>query len=113
MLETYFSASKLPGHLRSGSSGPYLDRFAAALERQCYSADTGVRYLRAAEHLGHVVARQGPLPNDIDLGVFSEHLPILFLAMPVGGEYRQPAALEHVRRVLSIPFKKTDRRLVP
>ena len=27
-------------------------------------------------------------------------------------EYRQPAALEHVRRVLSIPFK-TDRRLVP
>jgi site-specific recombinase XerD len=28
-------------------------------------------------------------------------------------EYRHPAALEHVRRVLAIPFKKTDRRLVP
>ena len=28
-------------------------------------------------------------------------------------EYRQPAALEHVRRVLAIPFKKTVRRLVP
>ena len=28
-------------------------------------------------------------------------------------EYRQPAALEHVRRVLAIPFKKTDRCLVP
>ena len=28
-------------------------------------------------------------------------------------EYRQPAALEQVRRVLTIPFKKTDRRLVP
>src|ERR1700686_4295297 len=28
-------------------------------------------------------------------------------------EYRQPAALEHVRRVLAIPFKKTDRHLVP
>ncbi|MFB6452273.1 tyrosine-type recombinase/integrase [Bradyrhizobium tunisiense] len=28
-------------------------------------------------------------------------------------EYRQPAALEHVRHVLAIPFKKTDRRLVP
>ena len=28
-------------------------------------------------------------------------------------EYRQPAALEHVRRVLAIPFKKTDQRLVP
>ena len=28
-------------------------------------------------------------------------------------EYRQPAALEHVRRVLAIPFKKTDQHLVP
>ncbi len=28
-------------------------------------------------------------------------------------EYGQPAALEHVRRVLAIPFKKTDQRLVP
>jgi len=28
-------------------------------------------------------------------------------------EYRQPAALDQVRRVLAIPFKKTDTRLVP
>lgn len=28
-------------------------------------------------------------------------------------EYRQPAALEQIRRVLAIPFKKTDKRLVP
>jgi integrase/recombinase XerD len=28
-------------------------------------------------------------------------------------EYRQPAVLEQVRRVLAIPFKKTDTRLVP
>jgi len=28
-------------------------------------------------------------------------------------EHRQPAALEQVRRVLAIPFKKTDTRLVP
>ena len=28
-------------------------------------------------------------------------------------EYRQPAALEHIRRVLAIPFKKTDQRLIP
>ncbi len=57
MLETYFSASKLLGHLQSGPSGPYVDGFAAALERQGYSADTAVRYLRAAAHIGHVVAR--------------------------------------------------------
>ena len=28
-------------------------------------------------------------------------------------EYRKPAALEQIRRVLAIPFKKTDTRLVP
>lgn len=28
-------------------------------------------------------------------------------------EYRQPAALEQIRRVLAIPFKKTNARLVP
>ena len=28
-------------------------------------------------------------------------------------EYRQPAALEQIRRVLAIPFKKTETRLVP
>ena len=28
-------------------------------------------------------------------------------------EYRQPAALEQIRRVLAIPFKKTDRRPCP
>ena len=74
MLETYFSASKMLGHLRSGPGGPYLDGFAAALERQGYSADTAVRYLRAAAHLGHVVARQGAIPSEIDLAAFIEHL---------------------------------------
>jgi site-specific recombinase XerD len=28
-------------------------------------------------------------------------------------EYRKPAALEQIRRVLAIPFKRTDTRLVP
>ena len=72
MSETYFSASKMLGHLRGGPSGPYLDGFAAALERQGYSADTAVRYLRAAAHLGHVVARQKAMLSDIDLQAFSE-----------------------------------------
>jgi len=74
MLETYFSASKMLGHLRSGPSGPYLDGFAAALERQGYSPLTAVRYLRAAAHLGHVMAERGAGSDDIDLTAFSEHL---------------------------------------
>jgi site-specific recombinase XerD len=74
MLETYFSASKMLGHLRSGPGGPYLDGFAAALERQGYSPATAVRYLRAAAHLGHVMAERGAGSDDIDLAAFSEHL---------------------------------------
>ena len=74
MLETYFSASKMLGHLRSGPSGPYLDDFAAALGRQGYSPATAVRYLRAAAHLGHVMAERGARSDDIDLAAFSEHL---------------------------------------
>jgi len=74
MLETYFSASKMLGHLRSGPRGPYLDGFAAALERQGYSPATAVRYLRAAAHLGHVMAERGAGSDDIDLAAFSKHL---------------------------------------
>ncbi len=85
MLESYFSASKMLAHLRSGPSGPYLDSFAAALERKGYSAGTAVRYLRAAAHLGHVVARQGAMPSDIDLAVFSEHLHSCRCPRAMGG----------------------------
>jgi site-specific recombinase XerD len=87
MLETYFSASKMRAHLRSGPSGRYLDGFAAALERQGYSADTAVRYLRAAAHLGHVVARQGKKPNEIDLAAFSEHLCSCRCPRATGGRH--------------------------
>jgi site-specific recombinase XerD len=74
MLETYFSASKMQGHLRSGPSGPYLDGFAAALERQGYGPETAVRYLRAAAHVGHVMAEQCAGLTDIDLAAFGDHL---------------------------------------
>jgi hypothetical protein len=74
MLETYFSASKMLRHLRSGPSGPYLDGFAAALEQHGYARETAVRYLRAAAHVGHVMAEQGVGLADIDLTAFGEHL---------------------------------------
>jgi site-specific recombinase XerD len=85
MLDIFFSAQKMLGHLRTGPSGPYLDGFAAALERRGYSADTAVRYLRAAAHLGHVVAQRGVMPSDIDLAVFSEHLRTCRCPRAMGG----------------------------
>jgi hypothetical protein len=85
MLETYFSASKMLGRLRSGPSGPYLDDFAAALERQGYSPATAVRYLRAAAHLGHVMAERDAESDDIDLAAFGEHLRTCRCPRAMGG----------------------------
>jgi site-specific recombinase XerD len=85
MLETYFSASKMLGHLRSGPSGPYLDGFAAALERQGYRPATAVRYLRAAAHIGHVMAERGASLGEIDLASFSQHLRTCRCARARGG----------------------------
>src|SRR5260370_11512913 len=59
MLDNYFSASKMLGHLRSGPSGLHLDGFAAALKRQGYTDDTAVRYVRAAAHPRPVLAGRG------------------------------------------------------
>ncbi len=88
-METYFSASKMLGHLRSGPSGPYLDDFAAALERHGYSATTAVGYLRAAAHLGHVMAERGAGSDDIDLAAFSEHLRTCRCPRASGGSRNQ------------------------
>src|SRR6202163_4903214 len=85
MLETYFSASKTLRHLRRGPSGPYLDGFAAALERQGYSPATAVRDLRAAAHLRPVMAERGAGSDDIDLAAFSEHLRTCRCPLATGG----------------------------
>jgi len=85
MLETYFSAPAMLGHLRSGQSGPYLDGFAAALQRQGYGAGTAVRYLRAAAHVGHVMAERDASVSDIDLEAFEQHLRHCRCARAKGG----------------------------
>jgi hypothetical protein len=43
MLETYFESPKMLGHLRAGPSGPYMDGFAAWLERSGYDLSVAVR----------------------------------------------------------------------
>jgi site-specific recombinase XerD len=74
MLETYFAAPKTLGRLRTGPSGPYLDGFAALLERDGYRAATAVRYLRAAARLGHFLQDRGGTLADFDLSTFFRHL---------------------------------------
>jgi len=77
MLEKYFSAPKTLARLRSGLSGPYIDGFAEALERDGYSPLTVVRYLRAAVHFGRFLRRRSGSPAEIDastLDAFYRHL---------------------------------------
>ena len=74
MLEKYFSAPKMLGHLRAGPSGPYIDGFAAALHSDGYRNATAVRYIRAAVHLGHVLQKHGGDLADINISKFDRHL---------------------------------------
>src|SRR6266436_5444986 len=76
MLETYFTAPSMLAHLRAGPSGPYIDGFAASLEREGYRRATAVRYLRAACHLGHFLHGRCGTLADVDLSAFFRHLRI-------------------------------------
>lgn len=77
MLERYFTARMTLRRLRFGPSGPYIDGFAAVLERDGYAKAIAKRYLRAAVHLGYFLQQQGKAITDIDSTtpeVFSRHL---------------------------------------
>jgi hypothetical protein len=74
MLETYFESPKMLAHLRASPSGPYMDGFAAWLERGRYESSVAVRYLRAAAHIGHFTLEQGETLSNMDLLAFSRHL---------------------------------------
>ncbi len=88
MLEKYFSAPKTLARLRAGLSGPYIDGFADALEREGYSHGSAIRYLRAAAHLGQFLQRKGDALANIDamaLDAFRRHLPRCRCPLSNGG----------------------------
>jgi len=89
MLENYFSAPKTLRRLRTGPSGPYIDGFSNALERDRYARASAVRYLRAAAHLGCFVHRKGYVWGDINepmLEAFARHLPRCRCPLSNGGK---------------------------
>ena len=65
MLERYFKARMTHRRLRFGPSGPYIDGFAAVLERDGYAKAIAKRYLRAAVHLGYFLQQQGKALTDM------------------------------------------------
>ncbi|MEA2732543.1 MAG: hypothetical protein QOF70_7018 [Acetobacteraceae bacterium] len=85
MLKTYFESPKMLAHLRAGPSGPYMNGFAAWLERSGYDPSVAVRYLRAAAHIGHFTLDQGGTLADMDLAAFSRHLRTCHCPRPKGG----------------------------
>ncbi len=74
MLERFCNSPKMLAHLRAGPSGPYMDGFAARLERGGSEPSVAVRYLRAAAHVGHFTVGQGEVLAKMDLLAFSRHL---------------------------------------
>lgn len=88
MLETYFTARKTLARLRTGPSGPHIDGFADALERDGYSHASAVRYLRAAAHVGQFLHRRHRTLADVDaraLEAFRRHLPRCGCSLSNGG----------------------------
>jgi integrase len=88
MLGRYVTAPKTLKRLRSGPSGPYMDGFAAALDRDGYSQASAIRYLRAAAHLGYFLQEQGKALADIDStapATFFRHLPTCRCPLSNGG----------------------------
>lgn len=76
MLENYFCAPKTLRRLRVGLSGPYIDGFADALQRDGYAHASAIRYLRAAAHFGCFMHRKGGALADVDacsLDAFGRH----------------------------------------
>jgi integrase/recombinase XerD len=63
-----------------------------------------IRTTAFLEHLEDA-RRNAPETRNVRLAAIKSFFPFL--------EHRQPAALEQIRRVLAIPFKKTNSRLVP
>jgi hypothetical protein len=87
MLERYFTARMTLRRLRFGPSGPYIDGFAAVLERDGYAKAIAKRYLRAAVHLGYFLQQQGKAITDIDSmtpEMFSRHLPTCCCPLSTG-----------------------------
>jgi site-specific recombinase XerD len=88
MLETYFVAPKTLRRLRSGPAGFYIDGFAEYLKTERYTYATAVRYLRAANHLGHFVVSQSKKLEEITpetLNAFQRHLPSCRCPLSNGG----------------------------
>jgi site-specific recombinase XerD len=88
MLENYFSAPKTLRRLRVGPTGPYVDGFAGALERDGYAKTAAVRYLRAAAHFGCFVHLGGVVLADVDartLEAFGHHFQHCRCPEPNGG----------------------------
>jgi len=66
MLESLRVLSHIRARIRSGALGPYVDNFAAALQREGYTAGVTRRYVRATEVFGRWLWRHRIAVRDID-----------------------------------------------
>ena len=65
MFDTFFTQIKVRSRMESGPIGPYLSEIAAVLHRDGYTRGTIRRHLRAADHFGAWLLKQGMVVTDI------------------------------------------------
>jgi integrase/recombinase XerD len=77
MLAAYFVSSQRLQELREGRGGALLERFSQVLKDCGYAEITGLRHIRAAEHLlywAEVERLPYDTPNEAILRRFDKHL---------------------------------------
>jgi hypothetical protein len=74
MFDTFFSQFKVRSRMESGPIGPYLSEIAAVLHRDGYTRGTIRRHLRAADHFGAWLLKQGMRITDINTSTVDRYL---------------------------------------
>ena len=74
MFDTFFTQIKVRSRMESGPIGPYLSEIAAVLHRDGYTRGTIRRHLRAADHFGAWLLKQGMVVTDISTSTVDGYL---------------------------------------
>jgi integrase/recombinase XerD len=104
MFDTFFTQIKVRSRMESGPIGPYLSEIAAVLLRDGYTRGTIRRHLRAADHFGAWLLKQGMVVTDISTSTVDRYLEGLgrqfFPSCPRGRVPHKASGLQQLVEIL-------------
>lgn len=74
MLERFFKQPKILARLKAGPFGPHLLALVSDLEKTGYAAGSIQRHVRAAEHFGSWIEKQGVKVADVDEATLARYI---------------------------------------